>query len=1042
MRQAEDRDADPLTTAAAREQPVAGPDSPDAAVAAAGPGNAALSRLYTDAGGSASGDRGALGPGVLNLNAGNAALARLLGTSAGSEAAPSVPVPTPAPLPATSVAPMPQPAATAAPPAAAPAGSPVTGAGVQAPPAAAGPALALPAAPTPHQQDAIARLAALHAAEVARFDQGVDAGVTAIDAAVREQQTATDAALTEAVTTVGAGAAAARTGVQDAASAQDAQVTAAAEEHRTGLAAWQQGAVTTAAGVVQDRQAQAVAAGQQRAAQARDAAAATVARAQAGADGQVAVAQEIGAAKAAGVTETDQSVRDAQTAVARNLSGDAVTKISQGAQDAAAGMRGQGEEVAGALESMGTQLSADLGGHLDPVASVLGEDAGRGATAIDQTTAQGRGALAQQRDDTVAAIDGTETEAVGALQRDAGNASAALVEQGQQAADDLRRGADAATAELTAQVNGLVAQFAAAPADEAAAGEFGDAASQELSATVDQLDAGVRNRAGDLAGGLAGMRSQVAEAFTTTTGTATSGLDQQADGGGAALGQIGGGARDTMAAAADATRASGDATVTQFGDVLDAHLGTALPGLDELLGQHQGSLEDQVAELGTATASVTNSLTANIDAGQARAAERAKRSWLSNQFHDLWDSITSPEFLVGLLVGLAVAAIIIVSAGTATPFVIVAAGVAAGAAAGAAGTLTKNIRDPDKHGWQVFDGVLDSALIGGLVGGVGAAAFVFGTAFLGGLGLAGSVVGGFAVLELSAVVANTIGNLLTGQPWDKNLLTALLLAPLLARLAKFIPGLKTGEPPPEGGEPPLNIDPTAAQVGEWTFKPSEVTTEPDGTRVATIDAELSGHRGFGHATRGYNPQTGEFKAIQIDLNQVPKEARVVQVDGQPVPLSEYLTMRLMRMLEVPVAELRTVRVVEVEHLRSVLELEQQVRSGVPADEAARDLPVVRYNQAALGKAGGGQAIRAHVEGGQRMPLADLLAKWEGEAPDPAMVVDHDATLRKFGLTRGTAATYEVRSGFDVEVTIEPPGQGTPGQQPFVPVPRSDDHDDD
>ena len=77
-----------------------------------------------------------------------------------------------------------------------------------------------------------------------------------------------------------------------------------------------------------------------------------------------------------------------------------------------------------------------------------------------------------------------------------------------------------------------------------------------------------------------------------------------------------------------------------------------------------------------------------------------------------------------------------------------------------------------------------------------------------------------------------------------------------------------------------------------------------------------------------------------------------------------------------------------------------------------------------------------------MPLADLLAKWEGEAPDPAMVVDHDATLRKFGLTRGTAATYEVRSGFDVEVTIEPPGQGTPGQQPFVPVPRSDDHDDD
>src|SRR5581483_4504071 len=174
-------------------------------------------------------------------------------------------------------------------------------------------------------------------------------------------------------------------------------------------------------------------------------------------------------------------------------------------------------------------------------------------------------------------------------------------------------------------------------------------------------------------------------------------------------------------------------------------------------------------------------------------------------------------------------------------------------------------------------------------------AFVFGTAFLGGLGLAGSAVGGFLALELSAVVANTVGNLLTGQPWDRNLLATLLLAPLLARLARFLPGLRAGEPPPpEGGEPPVDIDPAAPQVGEWTFTTSEVTTEPDGTRVATVDAELSGHRGFGHATRGYNPQTGELKAIQIDLRQVPREARVVEVDGQRVPLSEYLTMRLMR----------------------------------------------------------------------------------------------------------------------------------------------------
>jgi hypothetical protein len=75
-------------------------------------------------------------------------------------------------------------------------------------------------------------------------------------------------------------------------------------------------------------------------------------------------------------------------------------------------------------------------------------------------------------------------------------------------------------------------------------------------------------------------------------------------------------------------------------------------------------------------------------------------------------------------------------------------------------------------------------------------------------------------------------------------------------------------------------------------------------------------------------------------------------------------------------------------------------------------------------------------------LSEVLAKWEGSAPPQEMVARHNEVLTKAGLTRESATTFSVRSGFDIEITIEPTPQPTSPESPTpvvpVPLPPRDD----
>lgn len=92
----------------------------------------------------------------------------------------------------------------------------------------------------------------------------------------------------------------------------------------------------------------------------------------------------------------------------------------------------------------------------------------------------------------------------------------------------------------------------------------------------------------------------------------------------------------------------------------------------------------------------------------------------------------------------------------------------------------------------------------------------------------------------------------------------------------------------------------------------------------------------------------------------------------------------------------------------------------------------QYGGTAATQAGGGRVVGAKVQGGEVVPLRDLLKTWEGlpgEA-DPAMVARHDAVLAEYGLNRNQ--NWLVRSNFDIELNLA----DTPVVVPPV-VPRDD-----
>lgn len=212
--------------------------------------------------------------------------------------------------------------------------------------------------------------------------------------------------------------------------------------------------------------------------------------------------------------------------------------------------------------------------------------------------------------------------------------------------------------------------------------------------------------------------------------------------------------------------------------------------------------------------------------------------WLSSQLQDAWDMISSPGFWVGLVVGIAVAVAvaaalvaIVGTGGAALPLLVtlgigLAAGAAGGAAAGAAGTMAQNAYEHK----PLMENVGKNALIGAGLGAAGGLILAGGEVI--GLGIVGTVALGSA----TSAGLGIINNLITGQPWDKNLLANTGLGFLLTLGGKYLQGRSRGKPtteeqpasqtpkPPTEEKAPTGKAPAEETNGKATVRPPKETS--------------------------------------------------------------------------------------------------------------------------------------------------------------------------------------------------------------------------
>ncbi|QEO14101.1 hypothetical protein FLP10_06450 [Agromyces intestinalis] len=736
----------------------------------------------------------------MQATAGNAAVARLMAharADTGLRTAsppPSVPAAAVAarleesaaagPLPApevSSVAPATEPAAPPAPP------PPPT-----APPSDP-PPLVLPVdAPTDGQRALLDHLRTEHAGASGRLATSVGARLADIDAARDDQSAVVAAAERAALARVTDQASASRATITADANAAAGTVAAAAAAQSAAIDADRAAQGQAARDAVTDRSDTARARGD-------EAAERSVAAADTGAEATRAdAASRIGEARArsSGGTAADPEVRRAQQHAGAELIDDTGARVGEAAESAATQMHAQAQEVAGGARGIADQLGTSLAEQGTAVSNQLDGQATQAASAVASAAKSGSGSVASARDAALANAGRTADGAVARIRGEAARQQAALQRAAEDAKASVRSAAESAQAEAAADLASAGSQLVAAPLGTEGTATAAAAVAQHVSDGFGAVEASLGTMTTDVigalgeagaaaAGELDAASDRVGSALERGGATTAQGLAGTAASVGAGLAQVG---QQHRGAASD--------TVARLNSAGDATLAQGESALGDLLAQHEGRLDQTRSEVTARTGEPVSSLDSRVESAQARAAERASKSWLENQVDDLVSSVFTWEFLAGLVVGLLVAVIIIGTAGTATPFVIMAAGIAAGAAGAAAGTITHNARE-GKSGTALFDDVLRNSLIGGLAGGVGAGVYLFGAGVVAGAGLTGgwAIAGGIITLEAAAIISNTVANVAAGRPWDENLLTAMLLAPLIELIAgRFTP---KGRPEPE-----------------------------------------------------------------------------------------------------------------------------------------------------------------------------------------------------------------------------------------------------
>jgi hypothetical protein len=198
-----------------------------------------------------------------------------------------------------------------------------------------------------------------------------------------------------------------------------------------------------------------------------------------------------------------------------------------------------------------------------------------------------------------------------------------------------------------------------------------------------------------------------------------------------------------------------------------------------------------------------------------------------------------------------------------------------------------------------------------------------------------------------------------------------------------------------------------------------------GKLIVTTTVTMADGR-VGLIERAYDPKTKTFEMMNAFLDSLPSwvaEPGVPAMSAKGVPTVTYLTLRQMKMLDVPYGQLSRVKMSTIQNVRGILELNVAMKAGADPNDAILNTHSVQYASTAIQQSGH-RVVSAEVVFRGKTRFSEMLEHYETDpltgAKNPDVVAKHDDLISEYG-KGAIGRDSEVEWNYDIYLNVAPFG---------------------
>ncbi|MGS2739383.1 eCIS core domain-containing protein [Sinomicrobium sp. M5D2P17] len=514
----------------------------------------------------------------------------------------------------------------------------------------------------------------------------------------------------------------------------------------------------------------------------------------------------------ANVNDSDTGVRSAKQRTAREIAADSSEKIAGGRADAEQKIRSTGPMASEEFQKQGREAASQLilgKSQVDGEILNIFSNAKVGVKSIEESSDQ---SLQQTQAQLLDQLVDLEIKLLQQLKKEIDKKIADLHKAEQQTMSLFDEQTQQALTKSKMQLQNNNSEIAAANISEQKVDEAHALVVHDMSGGFNSLQLSFENSAQEATNQLAQQNTELRGNLGNTQSVILSQIDVFSSSAQTQIDQSKGNTITQLSEATGQAVSGSNQIVGQVDTNIKQQVQTINQNFTSGFVDFEGNLGTQVNEATQEARTPLRDLNSRIDEGQTRAATRAERSWLSNQFHDAVEMLSSPGFWAGLIVGLLLTIVfLLLIAGTALTggallaVLVVGFAVIGGVAAAVGSVVNQATNGSFTGGWdwsRVDWGQVGMAALFGAAAGAVFAVVAFVAVEVFSVAVASWTF--VAIMSVTAGVVTVITNLINGQPWDKDLLINMTIAGFFAWLARFLPGGKgrpTEEVPSDTPEP-------------------------------------------------------------------------------------------------------------------------------------------------------------------------------------------------------------------------------------------------